>query len=495
MRKLKCATLEANKVYPVEVERSFLRALPSFSIVGLAGNSIQEAKERVKAALLACNFTFPPKKITINLAPSDLKKSGSHFDLAIALSIALPEDLLAEDLYIFGELGLDGRLKDTASIFPIVLELAKEPVKILAPKASCDKLSKIPNVTLYCVDHLKDAISFFKEPIEPYKSTRLDFKSVAGAFYEEYYPIDFQEVLGQKLAIRAALIAAAGGHNILFEGSPGSGKSMIAKRMRYILPPMKLSEILEVAKMESFEAKEPAFRPIRPFRAPHHSATKASIFGGGSSQPQPGEVAFANKGILFFDELPHFSKSVLEALREPLQERKVHISRVNTKVEYEADFWFVAAQNPCPCGYLLSSKKACRCTEAEIARYRSKISGPLLDRIDLFVQMSEPDLEEAKPHASSKELHAQVIQAYEFQMSRQGKLNAHLSESELEEVLFMSDEASSILIQASQNLGLSLRSLTKIKRVARTIADLTQSQTIEKSHMLEAISYRRRDEG
>jgi magnesium chelatase family protein len=476
----------------VEVERSFLRALPAFSIVGLAGSSIQEARERVKAALLACGYTFPPKKITINLSPSDLKKSGSHFDLAIALAIALSDEEIDEELYIFGELGLDGSLKDTASIFPIVLGLAKKPVKVLAPTESIPKLSKIPGITLYGVSHLKEALDFFKERPEPVSTRPIEAERVGEGYVVREYPLDFAEVLGQPFAVRAALIAAAGWHNILFEGSPGCGKSMIAKRMRFVLPPMRLGEILEVAKMEALEGKEPAFTPLRPFRAPHHSATKASIFGGGSGEAKPGEVAYANKGILFFDELPHFAKGVLEALREPLQEHRLLISRVSQKVEYEADFLFVAAQNPCPCGYLLSEAKECRCTEQEIARYRGKISGPLMDRIELYVAMSEPDME-AGPSAESAELHQMVIDAWERQLRRQGKPNGRLAEGEVERHCTLDPEAESLLQQAAGRYGLSLRSVANIKKVARTIADLAASERIAKEHLLEALAYRRQD--
>jgi magnesium chelatase family protein len=475
----------------VEVERSFLRALPSFSIVGLAGSSIQEAKERVKSALQSCNFTFPPKKITINLAPSDMKKSGSHFDLPIALSIVLLEEEIDENIFVFGELGLDGTLKDAQSIFPLVLDLAKKPIRVLAPCQSASKLSKIPNVTLYCARTLQEAIDFFKKGAEPLPKEELAFKQVKGYYYQEEYPLDFADVKGQKFALRAALVAAAGWHNILFEGSPGCGKSMIAKRLRYVLPPMSLEEILEVAKLEALEGKEPTFSPLRPFRSPHHSATKASVFGGGSGEAKPGEVAFANRGILFFDELPHFAKSVLEALREPLQEKKILISRVNSKVEYPADFLFTAAQNPCPCGNLFSTTKECRCTELEIKRYRSKISEPLLDRIDLYVRMSEVEPNE-EPSITSAAMHKKVREAFFVQIERQGEPNGKLSEAKMERYCQLDSEAEELLRGSIERLGLSLRRIGALKRVARTIADLDGSESIRKSHLLEALGYVRR---
>jgi len=494
--KLQCATFDQGLVHPVEVESSLTNGLPQLQIVGLASSSIQEAKERVKAALQACGLTLPPKRITINLAPSDIKKSGSHFDLALALAIALPPDISPpSNLFLFGELGLDGTLKETSAIFPLVLALAKEQrIQILAPAQSASKLAAIPNITLYPIAHLQEAIAFFKEgPPQPYPTRSLSYPKVLGKYYyTEDYPLDFAQVRGQKFAIRGALIAAAGWHNILLEGSPGSGKSMIAKRLRYILPPMELAEILEVARLEALEGREPTFAPIRPFRAPHHSATRASIFGGGSHQPQPGEVAYANKGILFFDELPHFSKGVLEALREPLQERRLLVSRVNCKVEYESDFLFVAAQNPCPCGNLLSRSKECRCNEVEIRRYRSKLSEPLKDRIDLFVSMGEP-LPDQPPVTSSRKLHAQVHQAFIKQIQRQGTLNGKLDEKGIERYCHLDSEAKSLLDRMAKSFGLSLRRIASLKRVARTIADLAGQEHIGKRELLEAGAYLPKD--
>ncbi|WP_246434441.1 magnesium chelatase domain-containing protein [Nitrosophilus labii] len=289
MKKILCATFEDGKANIVEVESSFVRALPSFTIVGLASSSIQEAKDRVKAALHAIDFKFPPLKVTINLSPSDIKKSGSHFDLAIALSIALQKKKVDfKDYFVFGELGLDGTIKDTNSIFPLILSLKEfyKDLKVVVPCESVGKISKIPGVKIYCVENLLEAVDFFvKEEKKEINSETIEAKFIEilgnRYYYEESFPIDFNEVKGQEVAKRAALISAAGMHNILFEGSPGCGKSMIIKRLRYILPPMSIEEILEVAKLSALDKKEPTFTPIRPFRSPHHSSTKASIFGGG----------------------------------------------------------------------------------------------------------------------------------------------------------------------------------------------------------------------
>ncbi len=498
VRRLLCATLDGVEAKEVEVESSFTRALPGFSIVGLASSSIQEAKDRVKSALLSCNFRFPPLKITINLSPSDLKKSGSHFDLAIALSIALHNESVGlEDFYIFGELGLDGRLKATATMFALVLGLAKKPIKVIAPKETLGTLGRIPNVTLYAYEGLEELIDDLKRnDLTPTSSKPLEHEHIEindeTFYYASSYPLDFVQVKGQERAKRAALIAAAGMHNILFEGSPGCGKSMIAQRMRYILPPLSLDELLEIAKMEALAGKEPGFAPIRPYRAPHHTATRASLFGGGSQNAKPGEVALAHLGMLFFDEFPHFPKSILEALREPLQDRKLLISRVNTKMEYPTKFLFVAAQNPCPCGNLLSSTKECRCTELEIARYRNKISEPLMDRIELYVQMEETNIED-RPSVDSSTLHRQVIEAFVRQRERnQKECNGHLSEEEIEKFCVLDEEAKQALQMALQNLGLSHRGVANIKKVARTIADLDRSKKITKAHLLEALSFRRR---
>ncbi|SMC08852.1 YifB family Mg chelatase-like AAA ATPase [Nitratiruptor tergarcus] len=498
MKRILCATLDGVEARRVEVESSFTRALPSFSIVGLASNSIQEAKERVKAALLANDFTFPPLKITINLSPSDLKKSGSHFDLAIALSVALQKEKIAlDEMYVFGELGLDGRLKDTLQLFPLLLSLSKKPCKAIVPQESVSKLINIPNLTLYPVASLQEAITMLRSgELQPAKSEKYNYPYIQYKqekfYYIDAYPYDFAEVRGQEIAKRAALIAAVGMHNILLEGSPGCGKSMIAKRLRYILPPMHMSEILDVAKSEALEGKEPDFKPVRPMRSPHHSSTKASIFGGGSSGAKPGEVALANKGVLFFDEFPHFAKSVLEALREPLQDGKLLISRVNMKVEYPTEFMFIAAQNPCPCGNLFSKHHSCRCSDVELQRYRNRLSAPLLDRIEIYVQMQEVDPKDTSS-MTSKQMHEIVKKAFIFQKNRgQEKFNAKLDEGDLERYCLLEEDAEILLQKAAQNFSLSFRAINNIKKVARSIADIEERPFIGKKDILEALSFRKR---
>ncbi len=496
MKSIECATIEGFEAKVVDVEVDFIRALPSFSIVGLANTSIQESKERVKAALNSIDFKFPPQKITVNLSPSDLKKEGSHFDLPIAMLIALQKDEVSFEGYmVFGELGLDGAIKDTSTLFAIILSLANLGIKrkFIVPKNSIEKLSKIPAIELIGVEYLKDAIKIFKDStnIEVINSdAKIDAKEFDGSYYLQNYDEDFFEIKGQERAKRASLISVAGMHNILFEGSPGCGKSMCAKRLRHIMPPMSLDEILYRAKLDALSLKEPDFTPLRSFRSPHHTATRASIFGGGSRQAKIGEIALAHNGVLFFDEITHFPKSILEALREPLEDHKILISRVGNKVEYPTKFLFVAAMNPCPCGNLLSLTKECRCSEVEIKRYKNRLSSPLLDRIDLYVQMQEVSSQD-EPTVTSKEIHELVLKAFKMQRSRaQSNFNGKLNDRELDKVCKMEFEAKEMLDSAVMRFSLSQRAINNIKRVARTIADLQGSEVVLKSHILEALSFR-----
>ncbi|MCW8896183.1 YifB family Mg chelatase-like AAA ATPase [Sulfurimonas sp.] len=502
MKMVTCATYEGIDAKVVHVESTLTKGLPSFSVVGMASASINEAKERVKSALLSNDFSFPPKRITINLAPSDIKKEGSQFDLSMALLIAL--DYLQNDLsewFVFGELGLDGVVKENIQLYPLILSLAnqKRIQKAMVPFDSLEKLSKIPDVEFYGVKTLDEAIELLKnqESATPnLQHSKIDYPSYMSNneeyYFDDKYTEDFLDVKGQEIAKRAALISAAGFHNILLEGSPGCGKSMIAQRLRYILPPLSSDDILDIAKLDALEAKEPEFKPLRSFRAPHHSSTSASIFGGGSHKARIGEVGLAHRGILFFDELPHFSKGVLEALREPLQDNKIRISRVNAKVEYPADFLFVSAMNPCPCGNLLNDAKECRCSELEIQRYKNRLSDPFLDRIDLSVVMQHVNSNDTAG-ISSKEMHEKVIEVHKRVKNRgQRNFTAKLCDADIEKFCMLNSEAQDVLDIAVDRFALSFRSIKKIQKVSRTIADLDNSEIIEKSHILEALSYRRR---
>ena len=501
VNRLSCATLEGVKAQVVEVEATFTKGLPGFAVVGLASTDIQEAKERVKSALLVNEFVFPPLKITVGLFPSEGKKSGSHFDLALALLVALNKKSFEEEgLFVFGELGLDGRVKSSSMLFPIVLSLKEQGLikRAIVPKEAISHLSYISGVDFIAVETLSEAIGLVRkgEYIANVKQFNYEAKSFSVGdkiyYYEQKYENNFKDVKGQMVAKRAALIASTGMHNLFMEGNPGCGKSMIAKRIRDILPPMEERELLSIAKHQFLDGQKPDFKAIRPMRSPHHTATSASIFGGGSGQAKIGEVALGNHGVLFFDEIPHFSKQILEAMREPLQDKKVHIARVNAKIEYEADIMFIAAQNPCPCGNLLSKSKACRCSEMEIKRYANKLSDPFLDRIDLFVVMQEVQNSDLGD-VSSEAMHHAVIEGFKIQKKRgQVRLNGKLNEKEIETYCLLTPEADKILASAIAKFGLSHRSIASVKKIARTIADLEGNKLIEKKNILEALSYRRR---
>ena len=504
IKKFLCATLSDNRALRVDVESAFVRALPGFSIVGMTNQSIQESKERIKSALTHIKYKFPAQKITVSMSPSDLKKEGSHFDLGIALLLYMQkESFTCKDFYIFGELGLDGDVKSTISIFPILLSLAskEKKLKAIVPKSIVHKISQIPNIEAFGVESLDEAIEFIKSDKKSsllLKANKEDFSyknmieiEKQKYFYEKNFDLDFADVKGQNRAKRAMVIAAVGMHNILLEGSPGCGKSMSIKRLRYIMPPMSMKEMLESNAYNCMSGDDDELSAKRSFRSPHHSSSKPSIFGGGSSKSMAGECALAHNGILFFDEFPHFSKSVLEALREPLEDNQILISRVNSKIKYETKFLFTAAQNPCPCGNLLSVHKECRCNELEIKRYKNRVSEPLMDRIDIYVQMSEEH--EKSSTMSSAEMFDEVLNAFIFQKKRrQVGLNAKLSEKELKDILNLSDEARITLEKASLQFGFSHRSENKIESISRTIADLAQSQKVEKGHIMEALSFRRR---
>ena len=501
VNRLYSASLDGIEAKIVEVEASLTNTLPNFTVVGLASNDIQEAKERAKSALLTSNYDLPLRKITINLSPSDIKKSGTHFDLSIALLVALSEQKIEHKIFIFGELSLDGKVKSSSLIFPLILSLKKQNLikRAIVPKELLNALKHINGVDFYGVESLKEAVDLLKQEQLP-KPEQIEVKSSdkeikigdKSYYYNDSYNLDFKDVKGQEIAIRAALISAAGMHNLLLNGNPGSGKSMIAKRLLYILPPLTQEEILSIAMHQFLDNSNPDFKAIRPFRSPHHTATSAAIFGGGSHSAKIGEVALSNNGILFFDELPHFSSKVLEALREPMQDRVVNIARVNSKVKYDANFLFVAAMNPCPCGNLLSKTKECRCSDLEIKRYKNRLSDPFLDRIDLFVTMQEVDFEKSSV-SDSKTMHSMVLKAFKAQKSRgQKRLNGQLLESEIEKFCQLDNSANEILQKAIINFSLSYRAIANIKKVARTIADLNNNKTITKKDILEALSYRKR---
>ncbi|BEG58204.1 Sigma-54 interacting protein [Helicobacter sp. NHP21005] len=497
---LYCATMAGASAQIVEVEATFTRALPAFVISGLANNAIQESKQRVQSALQNNGFTFPPLKITINLSPADLPKSGSHFDLPMALLVALQKQPLEGKWFAFGELGLDGRLKHNEAIFPMLLDIAlQEPgAHVIVPSLGKELFSLIPNLHLHFVANLQEALQVLRNPAAiptrpplnlPFASLELNGERY---YYSTDFALDFKEVRGQEVAKEAALIAAAGMHNVLFEGSPGCGKSMIAKRLRYILPPSTLAEMIEATKLRILSHQEGVYSPLRSFRNPHQSASKSSILGSTHGNvPSPGEIALAHNGVLFFDELPHFKREVLEGLREPMENNKLVISRVHSKIEYHTSFLFVGAMNPCPCGNLMDSSKVCRCQEREILAYKNRLSAPLMDRIDLFVQMALVH-EDAKSTQDSKAMHEQVLEAFKRQKIRgQAVLNGKLQEAQIDTFCPLEPEAAHLLEQATLRFGLSERAVSKSKKVARSVADLAGCEAINKVHMLKALQFRK----
>ncbi|WP_305862399.1 YifB family Mg chelatase-like AAA ATPase [Helicobacter cholecystus] len=494
-----CATRYRNGAKIVAVEGGFHRGLPSFNISGLANHSIQEAKHRVQSALQSAQIPLPPMRFILNLSPADLPKSGSHFDLPIALLGALQKERLEEEWFAFGELGLDGVLKYQEEIFPLLLEIAlqKRNAKVILPKGGEKICSPIPHLSLYFVSTLQEALELLKSnPLPPpFAKRALEFQSIEVLgeryYYTQDFTYDFSDVLGQEVAKRVALISACGMHNFILEGSPGCGKSMIAKRMRGILPPMSLEEMIECVKLQALGNQSTNYSPLRPFRSPHQSASKSSILGSATNtEAKIGEIALAHYGILFFDELPHFKKDILESLREPLENNALVISRVHSKIEYETSFLFIGAQNPCPCGNLLSVSKECRCQDKEINAYRNRLSEPFWDRIDLFTQMSEK--KEGKAGMSSKQMQERVFEVFAIQKRRgQKNLNGKLSEKEVALYCILEPECFELIERMQEKFGLSFRGIQKVKKVARTIADLEGSEKIKKTHLIEAFGYRK----
>lgn len=503
MKTLKCLSFNEN-LELIDVESTFTRGLPNLTIVGLANTAIKESVERIKAALNTCNFAFPAKKILINLSPSGIPKKGSHFDLAIATLILFQNEEFQEEffkeLFVVGELGLDGSVKSTNELFSLLLFLSTKLsfVRVILPKNLAYKACMIPNLEIYAIENLTELNELFKEKnYEKFRFTG-EHPLFANALTidnelfikNECFTLDFADIKGQENAKRACLIAALGMHNILFEGSPGSGKSMCAKRLVFIQPPQSLKEILLQSAYKSLISKDCEFTSTRAFRHPHHTSTRASIFGGGSNSAKIGELALANGGVLFFDEFPHFNKQIIESLREPLEDYTIQISRVHSKISYETKFSFVAAQNPCPCGNLFSKNLSCICSESEIKKYKNHISAPIMDRIDLYVAMEEISKDD-KASVNSKELSEKVFEAFIFGKKRgQKELNGKLSDKDIRLFCVLENEAKQILDLAISRYKLSQRGINKTLKVARSIADLNASESIHKSHILEALSFR-----
>lgn len=506
---IKTATIVGIDGYKIDVEVDTSASLPNIVIVGLPDTAVSEAKERVKAAIKNCGHAFPAKKVIINLAPADIKKEGSGFDLPMAMGILACEGIIdiekTRDFAFLGELSLDGSLRAVNGVLPIALELNKLGInKFVVPKANAQEAALVDGAEVYPAEFLGEVINMFApdevatdDKITPFQ---INIKDFLDQNLDKEFLFDFKDVKGQQKAKRALELAAAGGHNVLMSGSPGSGKTLLAKCFAGILPPLELTEALELTKIYSISGLLDRNEPLmsqRPFRSPHHSASPAGIIGGGSN-PKPGEITLAHNGVLFLDEVVEFPRQVLEVLRQPLEDGKVTISRAQMSVQYPADFMLLAAMNPCPCGFLGDTEKQCVCSPNQAQRYWARLSGPLLDRIDIQIEVPRLNqnelLNKSSSAESSKEIRARVIKARQSQAKRFAKdnitCNSQMMPKLIKKYCKLTEDCEEMLKNAIARFNLSGRAFDRLLKLARTIADIDESDEIKITHIAEALQYR-----